>query len=121
MHPHARKPASEYENAGGAYIRRRIMIDGVWRNAGEILSAERVAKIPRANLVALINTGRLELWPKAPETPPANTSYFLVRSGPGLWHIIEGVQITDEPLSRADAEALISSGDKPAQNASEAA
>lgn len=107
--PHARKPAHEIEQAGGAYVRRRFPMGARERVAGEILTAAELATIRPANLTALINTGKLETFP----APPAGASNdepgqrFAVHLGFGKYDVIEGRKITDEPVTKEEAEALV--------------
>ena len=96
-------PASEITTAGGAYVRRRF---GDF-TAGDRLTAEQVASIPRANINALINTGMIELWPAGPGQAISGAQRFMINVGKGEYIVVQGVQITDKPMSRAEAEALI--------------
>lgn len=112
--PHAHKPASEIEAAGGAYVRRRFEMGTRELITGDTLTAEEVRSIPTANLRALINTGRLELWPAAPGAdyaPPARLAgdikRFAVHVGSGRYHVFEGVQLTDNHIPKEEAEALV--------------
>lgn len=103
--PHAPKPLSELEQAGGAYVRRRFTFGERDVGPGETLTAEQIASIPQANLVALINTGKLELWPAAPAQMFV-AERFAVNLGFGRWTVIEGRKLTDTPVTKAEAEAL---------------
>lgn len=105
--PRARTPTGEIEGAGGAYVRRRFDMSGKDRVPGEVLTAEEVANIPPANLNSLVNTNVIELFPK---TPPSvvdgkEVKRFIVRDGnTNLYHVVEGVQLTEEPLPLAKAK-----------------
>lgn len=105
--PKARTPTGEIEGAGGAYVRRRFSMAGADRIPGDILTAEEVASIPPSNVDALINTNVIELFPKPPPSvvDGKEVKRFLVRDGnTNKYHIVEGVQVTEEPLSLADAK-----------------
>jgi hypothetical protein len=57
----------EIAHAGGAYVRRPFTLDQRTVANGDVLSATQVRAIPKANLRALINLGKLDLFPAAPE------------------------------------------------------
>lgn len=104
MFPRSQTPPAEI---GGAYVRRRFLMGQAEKLAGDMLTAEEVAAIPRANLNALVNTGKLELYPQAPGGSVGGKR-FPVHIGGGRYHVIEGVQLTTEALSREEADALVS-------------
>lgn len=106
--PHSRKPQHEQDTCGGAWVRRRFMFGEVEKLSGETLTAEEVQSIPRANLNALVNTGRLELWPMSKDEVDVSQykSRFLVHRGNGRYDVIEGRRITDAPIPRDEALAL---------------
>jgi hypothetical protein len=104
--PHARKPAREIEQAGGAYVRRRFTMGNRDLINGDILSAADLAVIRPANLTALINTGKLETFPAGP-TAAGDSGRFAVHLGFGKYDVIEGHKITDEPVTKEEAEALV--------------
>jgi hypothetical protein len=103
--PHAPKPANEIDRAGGAYVRRAFTFGARELTASDTLTAEEVRSIPLANLHALINTGKLELWPDAP-TDMFVGERFAVHLGFGKWIVIEGHSLTPEPVTKQEAEAL---------------
>lgn len=107
--PHARKPAHEIEQAGGAYVRRRFPMGTRELVAGDVLSAADLATIRPANLTALINTGKLETFPAAPASGANDEpgQRFAVHLGFGKYDVIEGRKITDEPITKEEAEALV--------------
>lgn len=131
MFPRARKPDGEIESAGGAYVRRRFTFGGREVVNGDLLTADEVASIPINNLRSLLNLNLIELYPEPPKSSAAivelrkalaekdaeierlradrpalvgSGDCFLMpaESGKGF-HIIQGHQVTDEPLSRAQA------------------
>jgi len=58
---------AEIAHAGGAYVRRPFTL-GAHRVAnGDVLTAAQVRAIPNGNLRALINLGKIDLFPSAPE------------------------------------------------------
>lgn len=104
--PHARKPAHEIEQAGGAYVRRRFTMGASDMLPGSVISGPVLATIPPANLTALINTGKLETFPAAPAGDEPGVR-FAVHLGFGKYDVIEGRKITDEPITKEEAEALV--------------
>lgn len=103
--PHAPKPAVELEQAGGAYVRRAFTFGERELVNGDKLTAEEVRSIPIGNLNALINTGKLELWPAAPAEMFVGER-FAVHLGFGKWIVVEGHSLTPEPVTKQEAEAL---------------
>lgn len=102
--PHAPKPQREIEQAGGAYVRRAFTFGERELTSKDVLTADEVASIPIANLNALINTGKLELFPATPFTFVAER--FAVNRGFGKWDVVEGRKLNDAPLTKVEAEAL---------------
>jgi hypothetical protein len=109
--PHAPKPSNELDNAGGAYVRRRFTFGTREMVYGDTLTAQEVASIPRANLTALINTGKIELWPAPPADGPLTfvAERIPVNLGFGKWIVVEGRRLTPEPVTRQEAEAIAAS------------
>lgn len=107
---------------GGAVCRRLIERGGeVWKRPGERLTEEEVGSISRANLVALRDSGYLQIFPKqdaaiAPALEPMVTSRFAVHTGAGKYDVIEGVKLNDGPLSKEEAEAVVAQKDAPPSN-----
>jgi hypothetical protein len=104
MFPQDRTPQGEIERAGGAIVRRRFPFNGVEKAPGDILTVEEVDSIPIQNLHSLINTGLLKL------VYTGGGQRFAVHIGKGQYHVVEGTQITAEPISREDAEAMVAKG-----------
>jgi hypothetical protein len=96
---------------GGAYIRRRFDMGTRTVYPGETLTREQVLAIPTANRRALINTGRLEVYPIAPMA--AGTKRFAIHMGMGKFDVIEGTKLNNAPLTRAEAEAMLPPEDRP--------
>lgn len=122
--PHSPKPHRELTEFGGAYVRRRLEFSGVERLPGATLTAEEVESIPLSNRTALINTGRIELFPAIPADHPSVLDAFqrgydqavaeretveriTIAAPGGKFHVVEGHQITDAPVNKAEAEALV--------------
>jgi hypothetical protein len=98
-------PASDLDGAGGAYVRRPFDFGERKLAAGDTLTRNELATIPHANLRALVNTGKLELWPEAPESMFI-AQKFTVPAGRGKYHVIEGRKITVKPISKEEAQAI---------------
>lgn len=91
-------------NYGGATVRRRIDRPTGALVAGDILSREDLMAMPVSNLRALIDNHTIEPWPWR---PPGEL--HVVHIGRGLYDVFEGEKLTQEPLSKEDAEALAAS------------
>lgn len=101
--------SSEIARAGGAYVRRRFTFGGEELRAGATLSADQLRSIPIANRRALISTGKIEIWPQAPadgSSLPAGSETFLVHLGGGKYHVVKGVRLTEQTVSREEAEEI---------------
>lgn len=109
MFPRPATPLAEIEGAGGAYVRRRFTFGAREMLAGDRLTSEEVASIPIANLHSMININLIELYPAPPPVPPTvgEGDYFLMPADDTgrKFHVIQGRQVTKEPLSRAAAQA----------------
>jgi hypothetical protein len=103
--PHSPKPQNEVQQAGGAYVRRAFTFGNRELTTRDRLTAEEIASIPISNLNALINTGKIELWPAAPDAMFV-AERFAVHQGFGKWIVVEGRQLTAEPVTKEEAEAL---------------
>lgn len=102
---------------GGAYVRARFtMGQNELTPMSPPLTREQVLSIPRASREALVNTGKLDLFPAAPAQMTSsnpNARRFAVHMGMGRFDVIEGVKLNAEPLSRAAAEAMVPEADRP--------
>jgi hypothetical protein len=127
-------PQAEIEGAGGAYVRRRFLFGERELAVGDILTAEELSLMPIANKRSLINLNMIEIFPysgievelraalaeknteierltallSTPTVPPTiggSGDCFLMPAGPRKFHIIQGRQVTEEPLTRAQASA----------------
>ena len=63
---------SEIARAGGAYVRRPFTLGQRIVANGDVLTATQVRAIPKGNLRALINLGKLDLFPSAPDNQPSH-------------------------------------------------
>jgi hypothetical protein len=98
---------------GGAFVRRgftRFTKDsspgGQYLKAGTKLSADEVRSIPMVNRRALSVSGALDIYPVAPGVPAADFDRYVIHRGGGHYDVIAGRKLNDEPLTKADAEAL---------------
>lgn len=104
MFPRPVTPSGELERAGGAYVRRRFAFGEREVKMGDTLSREDLDSIPINNLRSLIQTNLIELYPSA---PPKGECFLMPAEDGKKFHIVQGTQVTDEPLSRAAAQAKI--------------
>lgn len=101
---------------GGAVVRRRINRgDAPAWLAGHVITREETLAL--RNLRALVEDERLRVLPRraaataAPIVPSlagAAVKAHLVHVGRGLWDVIVGSKINDEPIAKEAAEALAS-------------
>lgn len=99
----ARQIARELDGAGGAYVLRECC----GRKPGETLTRAELSTFNLSNLIALVKQEKLRVWPMAPgASPQGPAERIAVHRGSGKYDVIEGVKLNDEPLSRAEAEAL---------------
>lgn len=96
---------------GGAYVRRRFDLGPRTVTIGETLTAEQVREIRPANLKAMVNQGKLELYPLSPAA--IGTRRFAIHMGMGKFDVIEGVKVNASPLTRAEAEAMLPADQRP--------
>jgi len=95
---------------GGAIVRRPFTRHGVYLRGGDRLSGDEVRAIPIANRSALIDSHFLEVFPTSGYLPPSdgpNGELYMVHRGAGMYDVIEGRRLNDEPLEKEAAEALI--------------
>lgn len=96
---------------GGARVRQTFRRGTEQLKSGSNLTRAEVLAIPRANRNALIDSGKLEVYPLAPEgkvAPAGPTGRFVVRTpgfGVKTFDVIEGTKVATG-LSKAEAEAL---------------
>jgi hypothetical protein len=98
-------PAINVSHYGGATVRRRIERAG--REpllAGDTLTQEELRAMPTNNLRALIDNRTIEPWPSL-STAPA--TLHIVSAGKGQFDVIAGEKLTSEPVSKAEAEAIV--------------
>ena len=96
--------SANIDEAGGAYVRRAFDFGERHLKAGDKLTRKELESIPEANLVALVNTKVLQLWPAGP-SDVFLAERFVVSSG-GKFIVIEGRKITKNPVSKRRAQEL---------------
>ena len=98
---------------GGGRVVRAFMMGGKRIMAGVHFTNEQIAAINPTNRVALL--GRfIAVWPKAPEagSPPPRAAgaeraeRYIVPLGFGRFEVIEGISLTDGPVTKREAQAL---------------
>lgn len=92
---------------GGAYVRRLFTRGKETLTAGRNLSREEVLAIPPVNRRALIDQGKLELYPLAPRLEDgAAVKVIAPGEKKGTYNVIAGRIINTAPLTRDEAEEL---------------
>jgi hypothetical protein len=105
---------------GGGLVIRAFDMGGHRVNVGTRLTREQVLSINPANRSSLV--GRfIDVWPQpdsAGSPPPqpvkaGQAERHVMSLGFNRFHVIEGVQLTDEPVDRAEAYALAGKTEPP--------
>ena len=92
---------------GGAIVRRTFNSAGRQVFSGQKLSREEVLKMPLANRNALADKRYIDIFPISDAAAAANGGErFVVCIGKDQYVVLEGRQITDEPVDRETAYAL---------------
>jgi hypothetical protein len=95
------------DDIGGAFVRRGFNCGGEYLKAGTMLSADQVRSIRMVNRRALSVSGALDIYPVAPAlAETADFDRYVIHRGGGHYDVIAGRKLNDDPLSKADAEAL---------------
>ena len=109
------------DQIGGGVVRQRFTSVGRQLTVGDRLTREEVLAIPRANRDALVRNSQLLLVPTHPENAAAAagrpTERFMLSLGGGKYGVIEGWKLTADPVSKAEAEALLAGRDTQAEAA----
>jgi len=99
---------------GGAIVRRRLSggIDGKTPLLpGVILTADQVTAMTSSMRRALVEQRTIDIFyhrPASSDASVATGTCHLIPVGKGQYHVVRGHVISGSPLSRAQAEALIS-------------
>lgn len=114
------EPRYDLDRAGGAYVRRRFTLAGREAQIGETISLETLRSLKAVNRRALVNTGRIELFPSAPATAGdasafAGAENHLIHLGAGKYHVVRGVLLTQSVVSREEAEEIATRPENVAQ------
>jgi hypothetical protein len=98
---------AQLQTAGGAYVRRNFTTAARDWKIGEVVSAEILQSF--SNTRALVNTGKLELFPSAPggvlASQPAGER-FVVKREDGKFDVVQGFVVNDKPLTAKMAAAM---------------
>jgi hypothetical protein len=95
------------DEIGGGIVRRTFRMGTNYVPANTRLTPEQVFSIRPANRQALIDKGFIVVWPKGGDAPAIAGKKFAVHRGAGLYDVYEGRKLNDEPLSREEAELLV--------------
>lgn len=94
------------EDIGGAKVRRTFTMGPRRLFAGDTLSREEVLALPLSNRVALTDANYFDVWVKAPNAVLPDAERFIVRTGQGLYNVVAGHKLNDEPMTKEEAERL---------------
>lgn len=100
------------DHIGGGIVQQTFRTNGRSLFAGMKLTRDDLVKMPAQNRNALIEAGRIVVWPRdAGATPSAAPSAagaqrFVSPRGFGKYDVIEGRKVNAEPVSREEAHAL---------------
>lgn len=89
------------EHIGGGIVRRTFTRGLETLRSGHELTREEVLKIPTANLQALVDNGKLSIFP-----PSGLGEHHVVSRGFGKFDVIRGHVLNDAPLTKEEAEAM---------------
>lgn len=94
------------QDIGGARVRRTFTNNGRQMKAGDSLKADEVIKFPRANRIALVDAGFIEIYPKAAGSAIEGAERFIVGNGKHHYDVIHGVKLNEQPLTKAQADEM---------------
>ena len=100
------------DQLGGGVVRRRFSRGGEIILAGHVFSGEELRSFRSANLRALIDKGVIEVWPKH-AIAGERGARFPIHQGFGKYDVVEGRKLNTEPLTREQAQALVTSASAP--------
>lgn len=105
----------QLQAAGGAYVRRAFSASGRDYKIGEVVSADILRGF--SNTRALVNTGKLELFPAAPGDMIAASSHdrFVIKREDGKFDVVQGFVVNEAPLTAKMATAM-AAAPKPKSN-----
>lgn len=93
------------QDIGGARVRRLFRRGDEALVAGRMLSAAEVLAFAPANRRALREAGFIEIFPRGPIESVGER--HIVRLGNGKYDVIQGVRLNAQPLSKEEAEDLV--------------
>jgi hypothetical protein len=101
------------QRLGGGEVFRPFTANGTLFPSGAKLSREQLMAMQPANLRALVSQRFLQVWPVHEATPSEDDARrgprkrFALPLGGGKFGVVEGWQITDQPVTRAEADHLV--------------
>lgn len=87
------------EDIGGGSVLRTFTMRGEAQKVGTQLSRSELLGIPYANRQALIDGGKISIYPPSAER-------HIVSDGFGRYSVYAGRKLNDRPLTKAEAEEL---------------
>lgn len=88
------------ESIGGGVVIRHFTMGGEHVGPGRQLTRDEVLALPVNNRQALIDQGRLDVYPPGGEL-------HLISRGFGKYDVIQGSKLNIEPLSKEQAQAMV--------------
>jgi hypothetical protein len=100
-----------HEDIAGGKVRRAFRNGQVMMRPGQTMTREEIMAIPYQNRTALIDRF-IEVWPseaskKGPSALEGPTELFIIHVGGGHYKVIEGVERSDRPLLKHEADDLV--------------
>ena len=90
---------------GGAFVVRTFSMGQKRTRAGEMLTAEELARLPPGNLQSLVDSGYLSPFPRRPDT-----KRFVFQETDGTYSVVEGHVVNEVKLDLDSAKALAQNG-----------
>lgn len=97
------------EDIGGGRVMRGFRRGDEWVRAGTPMTGAELRAMPITNLRCMVEGHVIEVWPRDLSGLPPDVDQVqrhVVSAGFGKFHVYEGTRLTEQPLTKAEAEAL---------------
>lgn len=88
---------------GGAKVQRGFQRGSEWVKPGTDISRNELLSMPRGNLQAMVDGGRIQLYPPTPAMLGGVGELHMISRGFGKYDIIEGRVLNEEPYTSKEA------------------